>query len=349
MEKIFLSYRREDSREITARINDWFDMYFGRGVTFRDIDSLQAGRRFPEDIRTALDSCSVGIIVIDEKWATIGSDEPAGPRILREGDYVRMEIRRMLERGIPILTVLLNDADMPRGHQLPEDIRGFETIGAAKVRTGRDFPAHVHFLAEHAAKAGGVRLENYPESIRGFRSIGLTAASMGLMSTDAAVLKEIGSAQELLILMNDGRGFLDNRKELVLTRTTDPTKRTRVVFLHPNSEFLKLPEFLKKVVKDHHGQVHDIERGYRALRDRASSKSHIEIRGSHAIFPCTYVISENYAFQSPYLCTSGGELPILQFASPAKRGTGLYTRLLQDAEDVFDQATELHSSDFPNR
>ena len=27
MTKIFLSYRREDSREITARINDWFDMY----------------------------------------------------------------------------------------------------------------------------------------------------------------------------------------------------------------------------------------------------------------------------------------------------------------------------------
>ena len=137
-------------------------MYFGRGVTFRDIDSLQAGRRFPEDIRTALDNCAVGVILMGEKWAAFGVEEGV-PRILREGDYVRMEIHRMLERKIPILTVLLNDADMPRAEQLPPDIRGFETIGAARVRTGRDFPSHMHYLAEHAAAAGGLRLENYPE------------------------------------------------------------------------------------------------------------------------------------------------------------------------------------------
>ena len=347
MEKIFLSYRREDSREITARINDWFDMYFGRGVTFRDIDSLQAGRDFPADIQNALGTCSVGIIIMGEKWATIGATEDKPPRIMRDGDFVRLEIRQMLERGTPILTVLLNDADMPGPEQLPEDIRRFVTIGAARVRTGRDFPADVHYLAERAAKVGGVHLENYPEAVRGFRSLGLTSASVGHMSTNAAVLEEIRSAQDLMVLMNDGRGFLDSRKELIRARTFDPGKRTRVVFLHPTSELLDLPAFLTKVDKDRRAQVSDIARGYRALRDRASTTNPVEIRGSHAIFPCTYVISENYAFQSPYLCTPrSGVLPIFQFAPPNGRKELLYTSLREDVENAFEEGVELKESDF---
>jgi hypothetical protein len=346
LEKIFLSYRREDSREITARINDWLDMYFGRGVTFRDIDSLQAGRDFPADIQSALNTCSVGIIIMGEGWATLGAREDKPPRIMRDGDFVRLEIHQMLERAIPILTVLLNDADMPRAEQLPEDIRRFVTIGAARIRTGRDFPAHMHYLAECAAKAGGVHIEDYPEAVRGFRSIGLTAASVGHMSTNAAVLEEIRSAQDLIVLMNDGRGFLDSQQEAIRARTFDVAKRTRVVFLHPASELLHLPAFLTKVDKDRRAQVHDIARGYRALRDRASTTKPVDIRGSHIIFPCTYVISENYAFQSPYLCTKSGVLPILQFAPSDGRKEVLYTRLREDAEKVFADAVELQESDF---
>lgn len=344
MEKVFLSYRREDSREITARINDWFDMYFGRGLTFRDIDSLQAGRDFPADIKSALDSCSVGVVIMGERWAEIGSEQGT-PRIMREADYVRMEISQMLKRNVPIITVLLNDADMPRKEQVPEEIRRLIDIGAARVRTGRDFPSHVHFLAANVAEAGKVRLENYPDSVRGFRKIGLTAASVGHMSTNSLVLGEIHSARDILIVMNDGRGFLDSQREMLKARTSDPSKRTRVAFLHPSAELLKLPAFLKKVEKNHQAQVHDIARGFRALRS-ARPESPIEMRGSHTIFPCTYVISENYAFQSPYLCTGGGVLPILEFAS-ASEGSPFYKTLLEDAEIVFGKAIELKETDFP--
>ncbi len=344
MEKIFLSYRREDSREITARINDWFDMYFGRGITFRDIDSLQAGRDFPADIKSALNSCSVGVVIMGEKWAEIGS-ERGGPRIMREADYVRMEIGQLLERNVPIITVLLNDADMPRKEQVPEEIRRFVDIGAARVRTGRDFPSHVHFLATHVAKAGSIRLENYPDSLRGFRKIGLTAVSVGHMSTNSLVMGEIHTARDILIVMNDGRGFLDAQRETIKTRTSDPSKRTRVVFLHPSAELLRLPAFLRKVEKTHFAQVHDIARGFRALRG-GQLGSPVEMRGSHTIFPCTYVISENYAFQAPYLCTGGGVLPILEFASAAD-GSTFYKTLREDAETVFIKAVELTEADFP--
>ena len=183
-----------------------------------------------------------------EKWAGIGSEQGV-PRIMREADYVRMEVGQMLERNVPIITVLLNDADMPREEQVPEEIRRFVDIGAARVRTGRDFPSHVHFLAAHVAEAGGFRLENYPDSVRGFRKIGLTAASVGHMSTNSLVMAEINSAHDILIVMNDGRGFLDAQRETIKARTSDPGKRTRVVFLHPTAELLKLPAFLRKVEK----------------------------------------------------------------------------------------------------
>jgi hypothetical protein len=344
VEKIFLSYRREDSREITARINDWFDMYFGRGTTFRDIDSLQAGRDFPSDIKSALNSCSVGVVIMGEKWAAIGSEQGT-PRIMRDADYVRMEIRQMLEREVPIVTVLLNDADMPRKEQVPEEIRRFIDIGAARVRTGRDFPSHVRFLATHVAEAGKVRLENYPDSMRGFRKIGLAAASVGHMSTNSLVMGEIHTARDILIVMNDGRGFLDAQRETIKARTADPEKRTRVVFLHPAADLLKLPAFLRKVEKNHLAQVHDIARGFRAL-STAQAHSPIQMRGSHTIFPCTYVISENYAFQAPYLCTGGGVLPIFEFASAAD-GSPFYRTLLEDAETVFKKAVDLTEADFP--
>ena len=145
--------------------------------------------------------------------------------------------------------------------------------------------------------------------------------------------------------MNDGRGFLDSKQEALRARMFDPAKRTRIVFLHPASELLRLPAFLSKVDKDQRAQVSDIARGYRALRDGASATAPVQIRGSHSIFPCTYVISETYAFQSPYLCTKSGELPILRFA-PEGKETVLYTRLRQDAENVFSQAVELKDSDF---
>jgi hypothetical protein len=248
---------------------------------------------------------------------------------------------------VKILPVLLNSTKMPRPNQLPPELNGFEHIGAFKMRSGREFPEDVRLLAVRVAEIGNIDLQDYPAGVRSFRTMGLVSATVGHMSTDAEVLHQIDTAKDLLIVMNDGRGFLDAQAERILLRNIDSKKQTRVVFLHPDSDYIRLDAFLTKVDKDLNAQVSDIGRGYRALY-RAAEESPIQIRGSREILPVTYVITENYAFMSSYLCRGGGTLPIFRFAADSREPEAFYKRLRNDAEKVFAGATPLEPPDFTN-
>jgi hypothetical protein len=45
--KVFISHRRSDSVDATARIDDHLETYLGKGVFFRDIDQMKGGDDFP--------------------------------------------------------------------------------------------------------------------------------------------------------------------------------------------------------------------------------------------------------------------------------------------------------------
>ena len=52
MAKITISYRRDDSMDITGRIFDRLTSRYGREAVFRDIDSIPPGRDFREHIQS---------------------------------------------------------------------------------------------------------------------------------------------------------------------------------------------------------------------------------------------------------------------------------------------------------
>lgn len=54
MAKIFISYRRSDSQDITGRIFDHLVERFGRDTVVRDIDSIQPGADYRSDGQKAL-------------------------------------------------------------------------------------------------------------------------------------------------------------------------------------------------------------------------------------------------------------------------------------------------------
>ena len=58
MAKIFLSYRREDSRGVAGRIYDRLRGYFGLDSVFFDVDSVPPGADFPEYIESVLSVAS---------------------------------------------------------------------------------------------------------------------------------------------------------------------------------------------------------------------------------------------------------------------------------------------------
>jgi len=286
------------------------------------------------------------LAVIGSQWTEIlGPD--GKPRILDEHDWVRVEIAKALTRPVPLIPVWVTQVRMLQARELPPELLPLRFINAVKVEPGTQFNAGMAQLVARIEAMTDLRADNYRTLVRDCRRLGMVSASYGVLSTDAVVDETIRDAKQLLAVMNDGRGFLDSKQEDIRARNDDPTKSTRFVFLHPRSDYLH--SLIKKNGKSHEGQVGDIRRGFEALCETPDRKSAIEIRGSYGVFPSSYLISERYAFVSPYLCAEGGSLPIFRFAENRENNQRLYKKIADDAEKVFATAEILSAADFQSR
>ncbi|WP_108812523.1 TIR domain-containing protein [Sphingorhabdus sp. Alg231-15] len=119
--RIFLSYRRSDSQDATARLADRLaDLPRIRSV-FLDVESIAAGEAFPERLRSAMAEADICLVLIGSGW--IGQSKAGETsRIKAEDDFVRMEVAEALRLGKRVIPVLLNEAPMPARDQLPEDL-----------------------------------------------------------------------------------------------------------------------------------------------------------------------------------------------------------------------------------
>jgi hypothetical protein len=120
MTVIFISYRRDDSRGDTGRLYDRLSEHFGKKQVFRDIDAISPGEQFPEVLDHTLQTCDVLLAIIGPKWLTARKGKQR--RLDNPDDFVRLEIATALERGIPVIPVLVGNASMPRSQALPETL-----------------------------------------------------------------------------------------------------------------------------------------------------------------------------------------------------------------------------------
>jgi len=119
---IFVSYRREDSREITGRICDRLNAKFGRDAVFRDVDSIPAGVDFREHISNTLGHCNALLAIIGKQWLT--AQNGRGERRLElADDPLRMELETALRQSIPVIPVLVKESRMPEANELPESLQ----------------------------------------------------------------------------------------------------------------------------------------------------------------------------------------------------------------------------------
>ena len=121
---IFISYRREGTGAHAGRLYDSLlagvddQSGFDREQIFMDVDTLRPGVDFRESIRSNVATCDVLLAVIGKRWTT-ARDQKRQRRLDDPGDYVRIEIEAALERNIPVIPVLVDDAAMPREADLP--------------------------------------------------------------------------------------------------------------------------------------------------------------------------------------------------------------------------------------
>jgi hypothetical protein len=143
--RVFISYRRDDSADVTGRIFDRLRAHFDRQVVFRDVDNIPLGSDFREVIRAAVGGCRVLLAVIGPHWLDIESD--GGLRRLDDpNDYLRLEVEAALARDIPVVPVLVGRAGMPPADRLPESLRPIAYKQGIEVRRDPDFHPDVDRL-----------------------------------------------------------------------------------------------------------------------------------------------------------------------------------------------------------
>jgi len=141
---ILISYRREDSDAIAGRIRDRIASQYGEDAVFMDIDNIPFGFDFRKQVHNALIKNDVVLAIIGPKW--MGPLRGGLLRIREDTDPVRIEIETALNRGIPLIPVLVGRAAMPKMADLPPSLADLAFLNAAEVSAGRDFNQHIERL-----------------------------------------------------------------------------------------------------------------------------------------------------------------------------------------------------------
>jgi len=121
-ENIFLSYRRDDSRGYTNAIYTLLELHFPADSIFMDVDTLVPGSDFVQSLQEAVEACDVFLAIIGSRWENI-EDNKGLRRLDNPEDFVRIEIAHALKRGIPVIPVLVDGAQMPFTENLPDNIK----------------------------------------------------------------------------------------------------------------------------------------------------------------------------------------------------------------------------------
>jgi len=117
--RIFISYRRADTSGEAHAIRERFGQRYGRQRVFMDTDSIPLGEEFDKWINQELDSTAIMLVLIGRRF--LGRVRTR--RIDAREDWVWREISVALDRGIPIIPILVEGTLMPSSGDLPENLR----------------------------------------------------------------------------------------------------------------------------------------------------------------------------------------------------------------------------------
>jgi hypothetical protein len=134
---VFISYRRQDSADVTGRIYDRLVQRFAREQIFKDVDSIPLGVDFRSHLEGVVGRCTLLLAVIGPAW--LGAAGAKGRRLDDPSDFVRIEIEAALARGIPVIPILVGGATPPDANELPPGLAALTFRNGISVRPDPDF------------------------------------------------------------------------------------------------------------------------------------------------------------------------------------------------------------------
>src|SRR5215211_3461274 len=177
--KIFINYRRDDSRGIAGRLQDRLAQAFGRKNVLVGVDRLSGGVDFEVHQNNQVAACQAFVTVIGPNW--LDAKDEAGQRLLHHPEHsFAIEISVALARNIRVVPVLVDGARMPNESELPESLKALARCQAVEVR-------QVHFDRDAEALVEGVRKA-------------LNGGSVGLRSWRGRAVAGVAGAAGLLLV-----------------------------------------------------------------------------------------------------------------------------------------------------
>ncbi|HJT37312.1 MAG TPA: toll/interleukin-1 receptor domain-containing protein, partial [Actinomycetota bacterium] len=128
------SYRRGTTSGQARALQMALVQRFGADLVFMDVDSIAPGADFVENIERAIDSCAALLALIGSDWLERGEGSST---IDDPNDFVRLELATALEKGIPIIPILVERTPMPATSTLPDDLRSLTRRQALELENNR--------------------------------------------------------------------------------------------------------------------------------------------------------------------------------------------------------------------
>ncbi|MFM9943126.1 MAG: FHA domain-containing protein [Hyphomicrobiaceae bacterium] len=172
--KIFISYRREDTEQTAGRMFDDLTARFGVYNIFFDTEAIPGAVDFRLYIQSALRESCVVVALIGERWLRRAPLRAQIASILFRRDvpdFVAVELELAIAQRVPIVPVLIGGAGMPPSHLLAKSIQAITNLNAVNVRVGRyfksDMDALARVLADYHQPIGSAQISEPINSGRG--------------------------------------------------------------------------------------------------------------------------------------------------------------------------------------
>lgn len=121
-EKIFISYRHDDSQEFATQLAAQLTQQFGKENVFIDVESIRPGDELRSTIDMRIGQSHVVLPIVGPGWLDV-RDQTGRRRLEDKQDLVHFEIDRAKAHGKHIIPIAISGAKIPKAEELPGSLR----------------------------------------------------------------------------------------------------------------------------------------------------------------------------------------------------------------------------------
>jgi formylglycine-generating enzyme required for sulfatase activity len=186
--KIFINYRRKQSLAEAQHLATILSREFGERRVFIDVRGIDGFSNWLETLKQEVEGTSAMISVVGRGWLA-ALDREEHPSGVATRDFVRFEIAEALRRKIPVLPVLLDDAELPKSSELPIEIQGIWSRQAIRLHGDR-FPEDAAAISKKLKKI--LKEAENSKGLAPWMAAALSAAAFAAGVTAPAALTRLG-------------------------------------------------------------------------------------------------------------------------------------------------------------